>query len=319
MNVFLTGGTGFIGSYVAMELLSRGNNVTILARDRNKVPALLDQYGLEVVEGDLGDGALLAMLVEGKDACVHVALKYTKESAAEVLVEDTLPTVLMADLAAAAGVKQFLYTSSTAVNDYVYMVEQNKIDGLISKVETTTKHHPTTLYGATKAASENYLLAVSYNTHMRVNIIRPGYTFGNPVVTGASTQRDRRFETIVKNALRNEQIEVVKNDGTQFIWAGDLAKLYVSVLESNLNRRTYFGLSRTFVSWENIAAEAVRKCRSKSKIIVRDKGWSDNVTLFDVSDMKYDFGLEFQAWPKIGQHLDYLISCLSSLRETPRE
>jgi len=38
MNVFLTGGTGFIGSYVAMELVKQGHHVTILARNRNKVP-----------------------------------------------------------------------------------------------------------------------------------------------------------------------------------------------------------------------------------------------------------------------------------------
>ncbi|MGO8837406.1 MAG: NAD-dependent epimerase/dehydratase family protein, partial [Limisphaerales bacterium] len=40
MNVFLTGGTGFIGSYVAMELVKQGHHATILARNRNKVPEL---------------------------------------------------------------------------------------------------------------------------------------------------------------------------------------------------------------------------------------------------------------------------------------
>jgi nucleoside-diphosphate-sugar epimerase len=40
MNVFLTGGTGFIGSYVAVALAGQGHRVTILARNRNKVPEL---------------------------------------------------------------------------------------------------------------------------------------------------------------------------------------------------------------------------------------------------------------------------------------
>jgi UDP-glucose 4-epimerase len=40
MNVFLIGGTGFIGSYVAMELIKHGHHVTTLARTQNKVSAL---------------------------------------------------------------------------------------------------------------------------------------------------------------------------------------------------------------------------------------------------------------------------------------
>lgn len=40
MKVFLTGGTGFIGSYVVMELLKNGHEITIFARNQNKVPSL---------------------------------------------------------------------------------------------------------------------------------------------------------------------------------------------------------------------------------------------------------------------------------------
>lgn len=53
MEVFLTGGTGFIGSYVAMELVRHGHHVTILARNRNKVPALGRIDGIDIVESDL--------------------------------------------------------------------------------------------------------------------------------------------------------------------------------------------------------------------------------------------------------------------------
>ena len=40
MKIFLTGGTGFIGSYVAMELVKHGHQVTILARNPDNVPEL---------------------------------------------------------------------------------------------------------------------------------------------------------------------------------------------------------------------------------------------------------------------------------------
>jgi UDP-glucose 4-epimerase len=187
------------------------------------------------------------------------------------------------------------------------MVEQNKIDGSIKCVYSNTKQHPATFYGATKAASENFLLAQSYNSKMRINFIRPGYTFGNPVIEGASTQGDSRFQQIVKDAVNDRAIHVVKNDGTQFIWAGDLAKLYLKVLQSGVNRRTYFGLSSNFISWDAIAKETIKRCGSNSTIEVEDRGWSDNITLFDVRDMKDDFSLEFDGWEKILEHLDYYI------------
>lgn len=307
MNILLTGGTGFIGSYVAMELVKNGHSVTILARNQNKVPALEEVNGIQIVQGDITDRTLLEVLIAGKDACVLIALNYTKQSGWEVLQDDTLPTVFISSVAAKVGVKSLIYTSSTAVNDNVYMIEQNKIDGSIKSVQTTTKQHPTTFYGATKAASENFLMAQSYQSTMRINIIRPGYTFGNPVVEGASMEGDTRFHRIVIDALHNRPVRVTKNDGTQFIWAGDLAKLYLKVLHADVNRKTYFGLSKTFVSWEAIAGEAIKKCGSKSQIEVEDRGWSDSVTLFDVSDMKSDFGLEFCPWERILEHLDYYI------------
>ena len=313
MNILLTGGTGFIGSYIAMELIKHGHIVTILARNKNKVPVLNKIKGIEIVEGDISDFNLLEKLIPGKDAVILAALKYTRHTGREVLQDDTLPTVFISDIAAKANVKQLIYTSSTAVNDNVYMVEQNKIDGSIDYIYSNSKQHPATFYGATKAASENYLLARSYNSSIRINFIRPGYTFGNPVIEGGSTQGDTRFHQIVKDAINNRPIHVVKNDGTQFIWAGDLAKLYIQILNSDVNRKTYFGLSKKFISWEEIAKETIKRCGSKSKIEVEDRGWSENVTLFDVKDMQDDFSFEFDGWEKILEHLDYYIKMESQV------
>jgi UDP-glucose 4-epimerase len=314
MNIFLTGGTGFIGSYVAMELIKQGHQVTTLARNQNKVPELRKIKQLEIIEGDITDTKLLERLVVGKDACILVALNYTKQTGWEVLTDDTLPTVFLSDAAAKAGVKHFIYTSSTAANDSLYMAPENEKDKTIKIVTVRTKQHPATFYGATKAASENYLMAQSYGSSMHINIIRPGYTFGNPVIEGASIQGDTRFHNIVKDALAQKPITVTKNDGTQFIWAGDLAKLYIKVLDSDVKRKTYFGMSKIFVSWHAIAKEAVKKCNSKSPVILEDKGWSDDGMTWDVSDMKNDFGLEFDPWEKIKEHLDYYIHLESNSR-----
>ncbi len=308
MNVFLTGGTGFIGSYVAMELLKNNHHVTILARNKNKVPALNQLDNVEVVEGDLSDFKLIESMLARKDACIHVALKYTKRTGHEVLMDDTVPTVKMSDMAANAGVKHFIYTSSTAAHDALYMggIDQGIAPG--NTISTTSKSFPATFYGATKTASENYLMAQSFQSPMRVNIIRPGYTFGNPVIDGSSMQSDSRVYDIVEAAKQNKDIPITKYDGTQFIWAGDLARLYIEVLHSELNRQTYFGLSRKFTSWYDIAEQVIKLTGSRSQIQVEDQGWDENGLCWDVSAMKNDFGLEFDSWSALCDHLAYLVS-----------
>lgn len=319
MDIFLTGGTGFIGSYVTLELLKHNHKITILARNPDKIPEFEEIKELEIVKGDLTDSKLLENLIRGKDACIHIALNYSEEKKGwEVLRDDTMPTVFMSNIAVRENVKHFIYTSSTSVNDSLYSGGVDELKEQIKICDTKTKQHPATFYGATKAASENFLMAESHLSPMRINIIRPGYTFGNPVAEGAHPQSDTRFKNIVKNAFNNKPIPIIKNDGTQFIWAGDLAKLYIKILHSDVNRKTYYGVSKSFTSWYAIAEETIKRCNSKSRILLEDKNWSDEPLMWDVSDMKKDFGLEFNAWEKIEEHLDYYIQLEANGQENNR-
>jgi nucleoside-diphosphate-sugar epimerase len=133
-----------------------------------------------------------------------VALNYTKRIGWEVLLDDTLPTVFLANAAATANVRHFIYTSFTAANDSLYTGQRDEAEKVLKSVTSATKQHPATLYGATKTASENCLVAQSHLSILRLNIIRPGYVFGNPVVQGANTQSDTCFRDIVRNALLNQ-------------------------------------------------------------------------------------------------------------------
>jgi UDP-glucose 4-epimerase len=213
-------------------------------------------------------------------------------------------------MAVDAGVKDIIYTSSTAVNDWVYMDESAREGGEMNTVFENTKQHPVTFYGATKGATELYLNAIAFKYKIKANIIRPGYTFGNPVVTGADIQSDKRFKDIVFKAVHNEDIELIKNDGTQFIWAGHLAQIYSSVLHLNVTNMMYFGLGSKFITWEKIAQETIKLTNSKSNIILKDLGWSDKPALFDVEGIKRDFGFQFNAWDKIKEHVSYYLSQL---------
>jgi dihydroflavonol-4-reductase len=75
MRVFLTGGTGFIGSEVARLLRERGDAVTALVRDPDRAQRLVD-LGCIVIQGDMSDQYLIRRELEKSDALIHAAGLY---------------------------------------------------------------------------------------------------------------------------------------------------------------------------------------------------------------------------------------------------
>jgi nucleoside-diphosphate-sugar epimerase len=72
MRVFITGGTGFIGSAVVSELQAEGHDIAALARSEAAAQAL-ERRGVGAVRGDVTDLTLLKTSALESDAVVHLA------------------------------------------------------------------------------------------------------------------------------------------------------------------------------------------------------------------------------------------------------
>src|SRR4051812_462979 len=72
MTVFITGGTGLIGSNVCEQLLARGDDVRALARPGSETGPLRD-LGVTIVEGDITDAVSVRKAADGCDVAVHAA------------------------------------------------------------------------------------------------------------------------------------------------------------------------------------------------------------------------------------------------------
>ncbi|MBR3085356.1 MAG: UDP-glucose 4-epimerase GalE [Kiritimatiellae bacterium] len=127
MNILVTGGAGYIGSHTAVELLTRGYDVTIVDNFANSKPEALRRIAELAgrapgfVEADLCDAARTdAIFASSKfDAVIHFAgLKAVGESVAQPLryYENNLTSTLALLRAMKAhGVKNIVFSSSATV------------------------------------------------------------------------------------------------------------------------------------------------------------------------------------------------------------
>jgi nucleoside-diphosphate-sugar epimerase len=80
MNVFITGGSGYIGSHVVRELVARGDEVHALARS-DESAAKVQELGATPVRGDLFDADVLRAAAAEADAAIHVGTTGDERSA----------------------------------------------------------------------------------------------------------------------------------------------------------------------------------------------------------------------------------------------
>lgn len=301
MKIFVLGGSGFIGSYVVNELLSRGHTVTVLARNPKKMSVIAPCERVKILTGTLQETEIIKEGLKGQEACIHIALGWGN-TAVEMLDADTKTAVYIFETAAKMGVKKIIYTSSTAA-----------IGELCNKMNEQTRVLPVDFYGADKVAIEAYLNAIASVYGISCNIIRPAYTFGNPIVPNAPMEVDSRFRQIVADVKKHKPVQLIKNDGTQFIWAGDLAKLYAELLESSMNRKTYIAAGKDFITWAEIAQIAIDYLKSGSVIVQEDQGWKKGECVYDSSAVYRDFGILFSSQNQIEEHIHYLADMENSI------
>lgn len=102
-NVLLIGATGFVGSAVLNELVSRGHKVTAVARNIEKVAK---SELLDVVKEDVANMDAIAKLADGKDAIISAYNPGWTNPDIATLISENYPKIL--SVAKKSGVKRLL-------------------------------------------------------------------------------------------------------------------------------------------------------------------------------------------------------------------
>src|SRR6266436_6248156 len=119
MNVFVTGGAGYIGSVCVEELLNAGHTVTVFDNLSEGHRAAVDSRAA-FVPGDLADppGVARALKESGAAAVIHFAgnalVGESMANPGKYFRNNVANGLKLLDAALAAGVKKFVFSSTCA-------------------------------------------------------------------------------------------------------------------------------------------------------------------------------------------------------------
>ncbi|MDX2175765.1 MAG: GDP-mannose 4,6-dehydratase [Candidatus Sumerlaeia bacterium] len=177
--VLVTGAGGFIGSHLAEELARRGAHVRALVRYNgagsagwldHAAPELLPR--IEVFQGDLRDGALVADATRGVDTVFHlgalIAIPYSYRAPLSYLQVNVEGTLHVLEAARSQGVRRVVHTSTSEVYG-------------TARFAPITEEHPLQAqspYAASKVGADALAESHFRSFGTPVAIARPFNTFG---------------------------------------------------------------------------------------------------------------------------------------------
>ena len=170
MKIFVTGGTGFIGTSLIKRLAGQGHEVIAMARRPEKLPSTNHSH-IHPIPGDLADPVLLSRSMEGCRQVYHLAAlaKSWARNPGEFDQTNIEGTRNVMEAGRKAGVERVVHTSTVMV--------MGPTDGFIANESTPIPRDHLSHYQRTKAVAED--LVSQYNQKgLKIVTVSPSLVYG---------------------------------------------------------------------------------------------------------------------------------------------
>ncbi len=182
--VFITGGTGLVGSFVIRHFLQQGYPVTALRRAGSDMHLLHDcQDKVQWVEGDILDIPLLSQVIQPNSIVIHAAaiVSYSPSRKEEMFKTNVEGTANMVNVCLEQGVRKFCFVSSIAA------LGKNKQQTEIDESAKWEDSDLNTSYGQSKYLAETEVWRAAAEG-LPVVIVNPSIILGAGDWQRSSTQ-----------------------------------------------------------------------------------------------------------------------------------
>jgi UDP-glucuronate 4-epimerase len=294
MNIFITGGAGFIGSHACEHLLSLGHRVTTIdkfdsfypkVRKRRNVAPLLKNENFKLVEGDYGDRLAVTKIL--KDGAFDVVLHL----AAQAGVRPSIADPLMYERNNVGGLIAMLEAMKETGPRKIVAASSSSVYGNVTPApfrEDAPCMQPLSPYGASKRASEIFLGTYAGLYDFKINIVRP-FT-----VYGPRQRPDMAIAGFTEKILQNEPITIF-GDGSSsrdYTYVSDIVDGLTLALEKFPANFSIYNLAGASLVSLNELVAALERHTGKKASIQRSSMQRGDVerTSADISKAKNELG-----------------------------
>ena len=229
MNVFITGGTGYIGAHLIKELISNGHKVHALVRSLEKA-APLPKEGLVLFKGDLSDKESIKEAMKGCDQVYHMAgnTSIWEKDRSKYYTINVDGTRNIMDAALEHKVKRVVFTSTAGVlgPSYGGIVTELKCRNVDFIIE----------YESSKAMAESLIKSYVIEKGLDAVIVSPTRVFG-PVLFGEPASITQLISKYTKGKWR-----IIPGDGSKignYVFVDDVVKGHILAMENGVKGGTY--------------------------------------------------------------------------------
>ena len=285
MNIFVTGGAGFIGSNLVNTLVKDKNIKKIIVYDNfssGKKWFLNKSKKIKIVKGDLKNFSKLKSSIKNSHLVYHFAANPDIAAAVKNPDIDFIEgTVLLRNVLEAMrlnNVKKIIFASGSGVYGDLkkkYLFED----------KTVTK--PISTYGASKLYCEALISAYSN----LVGISGVSFRFAN--VTGDNCTHGVCYD-FVKKIFQNKKKITILGNGKQsksYLHVTDVVKALIKAKLLNTRGHKVFNLStRDFITVNEILDLVLKSCNIQGIIknyTGGDRGWKGDVPIVRINDQKF--------------------------------
>lgn len=226
-NVIVTGGTGFIGSWLIDYLLSQGVYVCAIVRNKSRLLRdFVSNPNFTYIEKDLDSVSVHDLIVREWDCFYHLAwdgVSSVQKNNSELQINNIITALNMMRLAKEVGCKKFI--ASGTVAEYVF--SEGPMD--FSKKQT-----PNDFYGAAKVSTHFFLDVESERIDMPyIWAVLPS-TFGER----------REDNNIITYTIRSLLMKEIPQYGSldqmwDFLYVGEVVRALFLLGQSGRTGKTY--------------------------------------------------------------------------------
>lgn len=297
-NIFMTGGGGFIGSYLC-ERLADANRITIFDtghRNAIKYSKVANHPNIRIVQGDVLNRSEVSAAIKGADTVIHMAAV----AGIDTVVTRPIRTmqvnligalnVLESAVEAKAGLSRFvMFSTSEVYGPHVYRADESGLttQGAVGEPRWT--------YAVSKVAAEHLGFSYRLEYGVPVTTLRPFNVYGPRQIGEGAI---RKF---CISALKGEDLRVT-GDGNQiraWCYVDDFVDAVVGILgqEEAIGQVFNIGNPKQTATILALAEQVIRLSGSRSKIIFKDQPIADvEVRVPSIQKARTMVGFE----PKVG-------------------